>query len=92
MVVGDSGYKNYTWWQRYQPVSYLMQSRSGSEAEFKDMVKRCNNVGVRYGFYGQRVCVECYKATYETSGPFLHGVNGKLIRDMPFRSLQYLQY
>ena len=45
-VVVD-GYKNYPWWQRYQPVSYHMGSRSGTEAEFKDMVKRCNNVGVR---------------------------------------------
>lgn len=35
------------WWQRYQPVSYKIQSRSGSESQFKDMVSRCNNVGVR---------------------------------------------
>ena len=35
------------WWERYQPVSYKLTSRSGSEAEFKDMVHRCKAVGVR---------------------------------------------
>ncbi|HEX3774667.1 MAG TPA: alpha-amylase family glycosyl hydrolase, partial [Polyangiaceae bacterium] len=37
----------YPWWQRYQTVSYsLAQSRSGTEAEFRDMVARCARVGV----------------------------------------------
>nr|APU94147.1 alpha-amylase [Sinonovacula constricta] len=35
------------WWQRYQPISYKLQSRSGTEAEFVDMVNRCRAVGVR---------------------------------------------
>src|SRR5690349_12851098 len=35
------------WYELYQPVSYRIQSRSGSEAQFKDMVARCNKVGVR---------------------------------------------
>lgn len=35
-----------TWWTRYQPVSYLLQSRSGNADEFADMVQRCNAVGV----------------------------------------------
>ena len=35
------------WWERYQPVSYKLTSRSGTEAEFKDMVHRCKAVGVR---------------------------------------------
>ncbi|CAF5008452.1 unnamed protein product, partial [Rotaria socialis] len=30
-----------------QPVSYKLQSRSGTEAEFIDMVDRCNKAGVR---------------------------------------------
>ncbi|XP_061389344.1 alpha-amylase 1-like [Musca vetustissima] len=38
---------NRPWWERYQPVSYLMTTRSGNEAQFASMVKRCNNVGVR---------------------------------------------
>lgn len=36
------------WWQRYQPVSYKLHSRSGTEAEFSDMVSRCKKVGVRF--------------------------------------------
>ncbi|XP_054836048.1 pancreatic alpha-amylase-like isoform X2 [Eublepharis macularius] len=35
------------WWERYQPISYKICSRSGNENEFRDMVTRCNNVGVR---------------------------------------------
>ncbi|XP_059839656.1 pancreatic alpha-amylase-like [Hypanus sabinus] len=35
------------WWQRYQPISYKLCSRSGTEEELRDMVTRCNNVGVR---------------------------------------------
>jgi alpha-amylase len=38
---------NYPWWERYQPVGYsIAQSRSGTAAEFQDMVTRCHNVGV----------------------------------------------
>ena len=35
-----------TWWARYQPVSYQLQSRSGTRAQFIDMVNRCNAAGV----------------------------------------------
>lgn len=35
------------WYERYQPISYKIQTRSGSEAEFQDMTQRCNKVGVR---------------------------------------------
>ncbi|KAK7085110.1 alpha-amylase [Halocaridina rubra] len=35
------------WHQRYQPISYLLESRSGNRSEFEDMVSRCNAVGVR---------------------------------------------
>jgi len=34
------------WWTRYQPVSYKMESRSGTREEFIDMVSRCKSVGV----------------------------------------------
>jgi alpha-amylase len=38
---------NYPWWQRYQPVRYnIGRSRSGTQAEFQDMVNRCRAVGV----------------------------------------------
>jgi len=39
-IVGDE------WWTRYQPVSYALESRSGSHEAFVDMVKRCKAVGV----------------------------------------------
>ncbi|KAI1236631.1 hypothetical protein IHE44_0014884 [Lamprotornis superbus] len=38
---------NRPWWERYQPVSYKLCTRSGNEEEFRNMVTRCNNVGVR---------------------------------------------
>ncbi|XP_064105510.1 alpha-amylase-like [Macrobrachium nipponense] len=44
LVASSSG---YPWWQRYQPISYKLESRSGNEGEFIDMVNRCNAVGVR---------------------------------------------
>ncbi len=34
------------WWARYQPVSYRLNSRSGSDEAFRDMVERCANSGV----------------------------------------------
>jgi alpha-amylase len=38
---------NYPWSERYQPVSYsVARSRSGTGAEFADMVDRCGAVGV----------------------------------------------
>jgi alpha-amylase len=37
---------DYPWWQRYQPVSYLLDSRSGNRAELVDMINRCQKAGV----------------------------------------------
>ena len=34
------------WWARYQPVSYILDSRSGNRTQFASMVERCNAVGV----------------------------------------------
>ncbi len=43
---------NYPWWQRYQTVSYrLNQSRSGTLAEFQDMVTRCRNSNAGVDIY-----------------------------------------
>jgi alpha-amylase len=40
----------FPWWQRYQPVSYSIdRSRSGTRAEFVDMVQRCQTAGVGAG-------------------------------------------
>lgn len=38
---------NRPWWERYQPISYLWITRSGTKEEFVDMVARCNTAGVR---------------------------------------------
>lgn len=38
---------NRPWWERYQPISYLWITRSGTREEFVNMVARCNNAGVR---------------------------------------------
>ncbi|XP_050028738.2 pancreatic alpha-amylase-like [Dermacentor andersoni] len=35
------------WYERYQPVSYKIGTRSGNETQFRDMVRRCNGAGVR---------------------------------------------
>lgn len=36
----------YPWWQRYQPVSYQLESRSGNREEFAAMVAQCRQAGV----------------------------------------------
>ncbi|XP_076146302.1 alpha-amylase-like [Alosa pseudoharengus] len=35
------------WWERYQPISYKLCSRSGTEQELRDMISRCNKAGVK---------------------------------------------
>ncbi|XP_045498533.1 alpha-amylase 1-like isoform X1 [Colias croceus] len=39
--------RNRPWWERYQPISYRLVTRSGNEQQFINMVRRCNNAGVR---------------------------------------------
>lgn len=38
---------NRPWYERYQPISYQIVTRSGNEQDFRSMVARCNRVGVR---------------------------------------------
>lgn len=38
---------NRPWSERYQPMSYKLITRSGNEASFADMCRRCNAVGIR---------------------------------------------
>ncbi|XP_062558265.1 alpha-amylase 4N-like [Armigeres subalbatus] len=38
---------NRTWRERYEPVSYRIASRSGDELQFRSMVQKCNEAGVR---------------------------------------------
>lgn len=35
------------WWVHYQPVSYKIETRLGSRADFEAMVKACNTAGVK---------------------------------------------
>ncbi|WP_215609245.1 alpha-amylase [Leptothoe spongobia] len=37
----------FPWYQRYQPVSYKLSSRSGNRAELANMVNRCHRAGVK---------------------------------------------
>ncbi|XP_055383832.1 alpha-amylase 1-like [Condylostylus longicornis] len=39
--------KNRPWYERYQPISYKLITRSGNREELQDMIRRCNAVGVR---------------------------------------------
>nr|O97396.1 RecName: Full=Alpha-amylase; AltName: Full=1,4-alpha-D-glucan glucanohydrolase; Flags: Precursor [Phaedon cochleariae]CAA76926.1 alpha-amylase [Phaedon cochleariae] len=41
-VIGDR-----PWWERYQPISYALNTRSGDESALASMIRRCNNAGVR---------------------------------------------
>ena len=43
----DQGNRKHPWWQRYQPVSYRLQSRGGSRAQLKQMISDCNRAGVK---------------------------------------------
>ena len=42
----DQGDTPYAWYQRYQPVSYQLSSRSGDRTELVDMIARCRRAGV----------------------------------------------
>ena len=42
----ETDIEGYPWYQRYQPVSYQIESRSGSRKEFASMVETCRDAGV----------------------------------------------
>ena len=37
----------HPWWEVYQPVSYALNSRMGTEKQFRDMVRTCRKAGVK---------------------------------------------
>lgn len=45
--VMDDGNTPFPWYQRYQPVSYKLSSRSGNQTELANMVSRCHRAGVK---------------------------------------------
>ncbi|XP_046578652.1 alpha-amylase-like [Haliotis rubra] len=75
---------NRPWWERYQPVSFKLQTRSGTEQELKDMVARCNKVGVR--IYGDSVINHMASSSssgYGTAGSMYNG-SGLQFPGVPF--------
>lgn len=44
IVLPEAG---YPWWQRYQPVSYILKSRSGDRTQLATMINRCHAAGVQ---------------------------------------------
>jgi len=44
-VIYQSG--DRPWWERYQPISYKMDTRSGNRSKLQSMIRRCEAVGVR---------------------------------------------
>src|SRR6266516_3891197 len=52
VVLPDRG---YPWWQRYQPISYQLTTRSGSRQQFADMVAAYHNDLLSLGVDGFRI-------------------------------------
>lgn len=46
------------WYERYQPISYLLKTRSGDENDFLDMSRRCNAVGIRLKIFDKSI--DCF--------------------------------
>lgn len=44
--VENSVVEGRPWWERYQPVSYQIEGRSGNRQQFEQMVARCTAAGV----------------------------------------------
>ncbi|BAP54563.1 alpha amylase [Thioploca ingrica] len=65
---------NYPWWERYQPVSYQLVSRSGDRQSFTDMVKRCQAVGVK--IYVDAVINHMTGAKFDPDPTFGTGIGG----------------
>ncbi|NNF04288.1 MAG: ATPase [Rhodothermales bacterium] len=45
-VTENSVVEGRPWWEKYQPVSYVLDNRSGDREAFADMVSRCAAAGV----------------------------------------------
>jgi alpha-amylase len=73
---------NRPWWERYQPVSYKLITRSGNEAAFADMTRRCNAVGVR--IYADVMINHMSAMSGIGTGGSSADVNGKQWPGVPF--------
>ena len=63
--------KGSQWWTSYQPVSYKLDSKEGTEAEFKNMVQACKVAGV-----GVIVDATLNDMAASTKGKTVQGVAG----------------
>ncbi|MGF1653396.1 MAG: alpha-amylase family protein [Actinomycetales bacterium] len=66
------------WWERYQPVTYELDSRSGDRAEFEAMVRTCNDAGV--------------EIIADVVLNHMAAVTGTSITGRPFQRFQYPSY
>lgn len=82
----------HPWWERYQPVSYKLETRSGTELEFADMVLRCNAATVR--IYVDAVINHMnynYLSGIVTGGSFYDGPNTQY-PGVPYGPLDFNRY
>lgn len=45
-IIGELGTQGAPWWTSYQPVSYKLESKLGTAAEFENMIQTCKTAGV----------------------------------------------
>ncbi|RXN12673.1 pancreatic alpha-amylase-like isoform X2 [Labeo rohita] len=77
----------HPWWQRYQPIGYNLCSSSGNENELRDMITRCNNVGVN--IYADAVINHmCGAGTHSSCGSYFDANN----KDFPIVPYFYLDF
>ncbi|MBC7976944.1 MAG: hypothetical protein H7138_18365, partial [Myxococcales bacterium] len=73
----------FPWWMRYQPVSYsLDRSRSGTRAEFANMVSRCTAAGV--AIYADVVINHMASGSGSTSSAGASGWGGRSYPRVPY--------
>lgn len=72
------------WWERYQPVSYQLVTRSGDERALRSMVERCNRAGVR-------VYVDVVLNHMAAGAGIVHGTAGSEA-DVPARKYPAVPY
>lgn len=75
---------NRPWYERYQPISYQIITRSGTEAEFKSMVQRCSAVGIR-------IYVDVLPNHMAAGGDSVVGTAGSIV-NVPARSYPAVPY
>lgn len=78
---------NRPWWERYQPVSYMLTTRSGNRDQFVSMVRRCNNAGVR--IYVDAVINHMAATAGSGTGGSVSNPAGRTFPGVPYSSLDF---